>query len=488
MRNCLIRLYVGMLASCLMIGLSVKGQNNCGFPAPLKHQKVTFEDAIGTYFKGLLAYLPEGYNPAASTTYPVIIYFHGNLAAGEGTDDDLCKIFSDQPQSLPSKLERGEWPTTISPGGTGNGVPYIVISPQYNSYWFEGGQYPSGDHVSAIIDYIVAVYKVDLNRIYLTGMSSGANMVMEYAGSSLERAQRPAAINVASLCAPLSGTPNGGVNIGQGLLPVWMVHCEGDDPCKMERPAAWDSAINANEPIPNSATPILTRLDNTNPDPSFQCNPYPHDTWSKLYNPAFEVNGMNLFEWFLSNSRSTLPVTFKSFEATIKSGKSFLKWVTVDEVNNTSFTVQRSGDGRQFTSIGTLKGAGNSSAERVYTFEDAHPFTNLTYYRIVQNDVDGKTSNSVIRKVMNKPAGSKPLIVSPNPFSSELSAFVQLNKKQKLVITLTDMNGRRITQLVRVLDEGNSEIALPVTVLKKGIYLLRIEGESISEVQKVIRQ
>ena len=492
MRKRLNHQYVSLLIIfCFVFCFSdVKGQSNCGFPTPLKHQKVTFSEFVGTYFKGLMAWLPQGYDPVASTTYPVIIYFHGNGAVGDGTDSDagLCRIFADQIRSLPGRFEKGEWPSEIKPAGVGAPMKYIVIAPQYTSYDFDNGKYPSGNHVSEMIDYVVRNYKVNLNRIYLTGMSAGANMVMEYAGISLARAQRVAAINVSSLCSPIANSPNGGKNIAQGLLPVWMIHCITDDPCKIERPDGWESAINANEPVPNPSNPLYTKLNNANSNFNFQCDPYAHDTWSRIYRPDFKVNNMNLFEWLFSNARIALPVTFKGFEANIKSGKVYLNWNTVNESNNISFAIEKSRDGRVFSSIGTVKGGGNSMLERMYSFDDDQPFAILTYYRIVQNDADGKSSYSEIRKVLNRQSGTKRLTVTPNPFISELSAFINIDRKQKVTVTLKDMNGRNISQTTKLYNEGLTEVSIPTASLKKGIYLLKVEGESISEVQKVIRQ
>ncbi|HUR11618.1 MAG TPA: T9SS type A sorting domain-containing protein, partial [Flavitalea sp.] len=320
------------------------------------------------------------------------------------------------------------------------------------------------------------------------GMSAGANIVMEYVGSSINRARRVAAVSVSSLCAPLSNYPNGGQVIAQAHLPVWMIHCASDDPCGIDRPQGWFNAINANESPANPNNPIFTQLNSTSSDPNLRCRNYTHNTWSTLYNSAFRVNGANFMEWSLASVNAALPVKLKSFEASLVNGKVFVKWSTLTETGNAAFTIEKSADGRQFSTLKTIDGVGNSNTERKYEFIDDKPLTNLSYYRLLQTDVDGHQEYSSIKKILNQKGIGKKLIVSPNPFINELSAFVVLDKKQRLVVTLSDMNGHRISQVVQMLSEGSSEISLPVKSLNKGIYLLKVEGETISETMKVVKQ
>ena len=47
-----------------------------------------------------------------------------------------------------------------------------------------------------------------------------------------------------------------------------------------------------------------------------------------------------------------------------------ISFSTASETNNDYFTIERSGDGRSFESIGEIKGAGNSNQELSYEFVD----------------------------------------------------------------------------------------------------------------------
>ncbi|MGZ5248429.1 MAG: hypothetical protein ACXWCR_15085, partial [Flavitalea sp.] len=155
----------------------------------LKHNKVTGLNIHDGMFKGLLEYLPENYNAKdTSMLYPVIIYLHGVEARGQGTEQDLCKILWDgitgTGSSLPPLIELGGMPEKVNFGN--KDYQFMVISPQFTLYDFPD-KFPSVDEVNSVVDYILSNYRVDPKRVYLTGMSTGANMVIEYAGSKLSK-------------------------------------------------------------------------------------------------------------------------------------------------------------------------------------------------------------------------------------------------------------------------------------------------------------
>jgi hypothetical protein len=264
---------------------------------------------IGTYIKGLLEYTPPGYNPVGTTRYPVIIYFHGVGEVGPGSNSSLCNILTlccggsdnnifDIP--LPERVERGQVPAVINGGTTYN---YIILSPQYSEYTYPTA-YPSAPDVEAMIDYAVSHYRIDVNRIYLTGMSSGANMILEYAGSSLARAQRVAAIAMASECSTVGNYPAGPGFVSTANLAVWELHCISDGTCPDSIPTNWINAINAQNPPPIP----LAKNNSSCYRLALQRRFYPQYL-EHILDPAFTVNGLNVYNWLIQNSRSfTLPV------------------------------------------------------------------------------------------------------------------------------------------------------------------------------------
>jgi hypothetical protein len=68
-----------------------------------------------------------------------------------------------------------------------------------------------------------------------------------------------------------------------------------------------------------------------------------------------------------------------------------LYWSTSDEKNNSHFTIFHSADGKDFTDIGSVSGAGNSSFLINYRFTHSFPHPGINYYKLHSTDYDGKT-------------------------------------------------------------------------------------------------
>ena len=277
----------------------------------LKQKRVTGISIAKGKFKGLLEYVPAGYYNVGNTTkYPVIIYFHGRGAMGQGTTKDLCKIlwdgFTTNGNSMPGRIERNEFPASVAFAGIN--YSFIVISPQYTVYNYPS-DYPSANEVDSVIKYVKSKYRVDPKRVYLTGMSAGANMVAEYAGSSTTRASTIAAAATASLCSPVNSSTNvaRGIkpkNIGLAKLPFWFMQCQSDGTCPPAIPQLWVDSI---KKVTGHYPPTFTVLNNANTVVGLKCNAVAHNTWSTLYNPTFRlVNNKNIYEYFIQFSRPTL--------------------------------------------------------------------------------------------------------------------------------------------------------------------------------------
>jgi len=91
---------------------------------------------------------------------------------------------------------------------------------------------------------------------------------------------------------------------------------------------------------------------------------------------------------------SPLPITLKYFNAELISEVVLLNWVTLSEVNNEEFTIERSTDLNTLTEVVSVPGAGNSREELAYKASDLNPLNGIQYYRLKQTDYDGKVTKS----------------------------------------------------------------------------------------------
>jgi len=181
----------------------------------------------------------------------------------------------------------------------------------------------------------------------------------------------------------------------------------------------------------------------------------------------------------LAITRSTLPIKWKSFNASQKDGKGLLNW-TAETIDVKSFTVESSCDGISFHSIGTLP----ANPGNTYSFTDSLPCGKIVYYRIASNDFDGKKTYSQIRAVnFTRDHSFK---VWPNPAKDWLNISIP-SGSNKTKAELFNSNGNiLINQEISILPGETHQI--DVSSLPSGIYHLRVVNNSITHSENIIRQ
>src|SRR5882757_670562 len=99
----------------------------------------------------------------------------------------------------------------------------------------------------------------------------------------------------------------------------------------------------------------------------------------------------------LAATPGPLPIILYSFNVTKTGDNSLLDWSTSQESNSNRFDVLRSADGIVFNTIASVKAAGNSTANKVYSLVDTKPLRGKNYYKLKMIDIDGAFKFSEIR-------------------------------------------------------------------------------------------
>ncbi|WP_375417823.1 IPT/TIG domain-containing protein [uncultured Hymenobacter sp.] len=161
-----------------------------------------------------------------------------------------------------------------------------------------------------------------------------------------------------------------------------------------------------------------------------------------------------------------LPVTLASFGARRQRADVQLSWTTASELNSKHFEVQRSSDGRLFSTITTVAGHGTTSQAQHYAVLDRAAPAAALYYRLVQLDKDGRAAFGPV--VALAPAAGSSLALTltlyPNPAHDRLSVPAPAGT----IVHVLDLTGR-ILQTTSLPPSG--ELMLPG--LPAGAYLLR---------------
>lgn len=118
-----------------------------------------------------------------------------------------------------------------------------------------------------------------------------------------------------------------------------------------------------------------------------------------------------------------LPIILRTFTAKKENERNVqLTWSTSSEINSSHFIIERSQDGLDWTDIGAVSAAGNSSSTEAYNYLDDdlplnnRTFNNVLYYKLRLVDLDGKYIHSDIRVVhMNVFDTDHSFAIYPNP-------------------------------------------------------------------------
>lgn len=86
---------------------------------------------------------------------------------------------------------------------------------------------------------------------------------------------------------------------------------------------------------------------------------------------------------------TVLPVEIISFSGRTENGVNILSWQTESERNSSLFKIERSTDGKIWSTIGVITAAGQSQSLLKYQYIDPEYTSNINYYRLRMVDLDG---------------------------------------------------------------------------------------------------
>ncbi len=175
-----------------------------------------------------------------------------------------------------------------------------------------------------------------------------------------------------------------------------------------------------------------------------------------------------------------LPVTFTSFVARRAGGSIQAIWNVAGERDVLRYEVERSTNGRDFTTVGTVTATGAAA----YAFTDNQPVAGVSFYRVRNVDADGKFRYTGIVRVNT----SERIAIKayPQPVRGQLTIEHPV-VSGKGSITVTSASG----QVIRRLDVkgDDAQTVIDLTSAQAGIYIVRFDnGTGTVEQVKVVKQ
>lgn len=190
-----------------------------------------------------------------------------------------------------------------------------------------------------------------------------------------------------------------------------------------------------------------------------------------------------IFDDFRTNGTAALaalPVTFIRFEAQKSNNNILLTWQIAGEENVDRYEVERSADGRVFSTIGSIKSHGKDT----YTFTDRANI-GIAYYRVRNMDIDGKFKYTNVLRMANDKSSIQ-LRAFPQPVTNQLT-LQHSSIEGAARISISSADGRIIKTIIPA--SHSLQTSVDMNNLQKGLYLIRIDaGNGTVETLKILKQ
>jgi len=189
------------------------------------------------------------------------------------------------------------------------------------------------------------------------------------------------------------------------------------------------------------------------------------------------------------NCGPPLAIDLLSFSGQNNSGYANLVWVTTNETEPVSYSIEKSTDGTHFTDIGTVNGHfSNSSDNNYYHFNDPAKLSGKTWYRLALYS-NGKFKKYSRVILLSDQAADFNLTNVINPFTSQLDFEITIPENSRIDAIITNMLGRPVRRESFNVYSGINSLTIPGTDnLPPGMYILQIKNKDGLINRKVMKK
>jgi hypothetical protein len=209
-------------------------------------------------------------------------------------------------------------------------------------------------------------------------------------------------------------------------------------------------------------------------------------TTSGLSNTSCQLtDGVSIIT--ITTYECNLPAKLLSFNGRLVAEHAKLNWTTTED-EEVTFYIEKSLDGSQFTTIGSLPGFNNNaSAVNNYSFADSIAVAGKAWYRIVIVNAAGKKTYSRIIALTNS-TESFSVVNVINPFTKEVIFDVQVATSGRVDATLINTSGTLLKKQTYAIQKGINSLSMTdMDIYAAGVYFLRIQYKDQVVMRKIIK-
>ena len=175
----------------------------------------------------------------------------------------------------------------------------------------------------------------------------------------------------------------------------------------------------------------------------------------------------------------TLPIELISFKGIHQATLNHLQWITATEIDNDFFTLESSSDAINFEPIALIDGAGTTSIQHNYSYNDRSIKSGTTYYRLKQTDYNGHFTYSDII-ALRSDIISETINTWPNPVKDILHLKFIGDLSLTYKVHIYDIAGRLVMDSGIIMAESSGDSEVNIYSLLPGSYMISvIDNEGI---------
>lgn len=174
-----------------------------------------------------------------------------------------------------------------------------------------------------------------------------------------------------------------------------------------------------------------------------------------------------------------------SFSGNLTASGTRLDWTTSREEGAIQFAVEKSSDGRSFTTVATLPGSGGTGQVNYYHWSEGEP-SSVIYYRIRLITSGRQKISRIVR--LSPAATELDFHHVRNPFNDQLIAEVSTREAQVIHLQLIDNAGQIIRRQQYALTAGSNSLQLDTSSIPSGLYTVQLQSGTAMVSKKLLKQ
>ncbi|RFC55714.1 T9SS type A sorting domain-containing protein [Brumimicrobium aurantiacum] len=168
--------------------------------------------------------------------------------------------------------------------------------------------------------------------------------------------------------------------------------------------------------------------------------------------------------------QTPLPVELTDFNAISNEKNVEINWSTASELDADYYLVQKSKYGVDFNNIARIKAVGTTTNRSEYSIIDDSPFSGISYYRLIQVDINGEETKYGTVSVDR--VQDQAFSIVPNPSNGRFRVKSAIATMENTNVSILNATGQKVYDLTLQPNELNyKHINLN---LNSGLYMVRV--------------